>query len=124
MLRGVGASASVRRKIAIAAVVMLVCVSALALSGCGESPRGDIVGTWVTGTGATSGEMTFTASGVMTQAHNPPVKYVLRGDEVYLAGNGEETKIGAIEWVSSDRIIYTTLTPGCGGLVLTYDRKR
>jgi hypothetical protein len=122
--RGGGGSALARRTIAIAMALALVCVLALALSGCGQSPRGNIVGTWVTGKGPTGGEMTFTGGGVMTQAHNPPVKYVLRGDDVYLAGSGEETKIGAIEWVNSDRIIYTTLTIGCSGLTLTYDRKK
>jgi hypothetical protein len=123
MPRGVGASASARRTIAIVAVLALVCVSALALSGCRESPRGDIVGTWVTGTGVTSGEMTFTASGVMTQAHNPPIKYVVVGDEVRSAAEGGAL-LGKIEWVSDDEIVYTTLTPGCGGLVLTYKRKK
>jgi hypothetical protein len=113
----------VRLGAAVTGVALCVGLVLAGVAGCGPSTHGQIVGTWVTGTGATGGQMEFTADGTMTQAHNPPTKYVVVGEEVRSAAEGGRV-MGKIVWVSEDRIIYTTLTPGCDGLTLTYDRKK
>lgn len=111
-----------RRTYGIVAVAALLAVLVLTVSGCATSTKEKLVGKWVTGSGVTAGTMEFTEDGVARLNKMPPTKYEVSGNEVFTVSNGKREVAGSINWVSADRFVYTVLSPGCEGLVVTYNR--